>query len=196
MNGNSLNIEKRNSGPGITVMHALYLLLILIAPFAGVYVLLLLSLGVFFWLRLSGRATSDNRGEISLAFSMSLMFLISAVFESFSYHLPLYIILGAFAISVVGSHNWFSPEPGKNSGSGSGRGRMKRKGFSLLWSSVFLGLRILAAFLAGYWIIYWQGFPVSPSLVFFIAVIGAVTGSLFESIPTRIDSNISVPLGA
>ncbi|AKB24745.1 hypothetical protein MSMTP_1276 [Methanosarcina sp. MTP4] len=196
MNGNSLNIEKRNSGPGITVMHAAYLLLILIAPFAGVHVLLLLSLGVFFWLRFSGRATSDNRGEISLAFSMSLMFLVSAVFESFSYHLPLYIVLGAFAISAVGSHNWYSPESGKNSGFGSGGGRVKRKGFSLLWSSVFLGLRILAAFLAGYWVIYWQGFPVSPSLVFFIAVIGAVTGSLFESIPSRIDSNISVPLGA
>jgi uncharacterized protein (TIGR00297 family) len=32
-------------------------------------------------------------------------------------------------------------------------------------------------------------------MVFFIAVIGAVTGSLFESIPSRIERNISVPLG-
>ncbi|MCQ1536541.1 TIGR00297 family protein [Methanosarcina sp. KYL-1] len=196
MNRAAPSFENGNSWRGIPVIHATYLLLILLAPFAGVHILLLLSFAVFLGLRFSKNGLSGAGNSLNLAFSLFLMLLVSAVSENFSYTYPFYIALGAFAISVVSSHiSFFSGLEGF-SFSDSRWDRSKQKGFSLLWSSAFLGMRILAAFLAAGWVVHWQQLQVPYNLVFFIAVIGAVTGSLFESIPSKFDSNISVPLGA
>jgi uncharacterized protein (TIGR00297 family) len=105
-------------------------------------------------------------------------------------------VLAAFAVAAVGNHKTSFSETDDVLGFNSKRSRIKKRSFSILWSSAFLGLRIIAAFFAASWIVYWQNLPVSYNLVFFIAVIGAVTGSLFESIPSEIDKNISVSLGA
>ncbi|MFY9200360.1 MAG: TIGR00297 family protein, partial [Methanosarcina flavescens] len=114
--------------------------------------------------------------------------------SSFTY--PFYIVLAAFAVAAVGNHGIYFSETDHVPDFTTRRSRIKKRSFSTLWSSAFLALRIAAAFLAASWIIYWQGLQVSYNLVFFIAVIGAVTGSLFESIPSKIDKNISVPLGS
>lgn len=37
---------------------------------------------------------------------------------------------------------------------------------------------------------------VSQNLIFFVAVIGSITGALFESIPSKVNDNLSVPLGS
>ncbi len=177
-------------------MHILYFLIILIAPFAGVDLLLVLSLGLFLGLRFSGKFLSCSRDAVSLSFSLILMLLISSVSKDLPYTFPFYIVLAAFAVAAVGNHSSFFSERGFMADFESGKSRMKRRSFSILWSSIFLALRITAAFLAASWIVYWQRLPIPYSFIFFIAVIGAVTGSLFESIPSKIDSNISVSLGA
>jgi len=196
MNRAARPFKSGNSFHGIPVMHTLYLLLILIAPFAGVNLLFLLSIILFLGLRFSGNSLPNYRDVISLSFSLCLMLFVSLISGSFSYSYPFYIVLAAFAVAAVGNHKTSFSETDPVSDFQSRRSRIKKKSFSMIWSSVFLGIRILAAFLAAGWIVYWQELSVSYNLVFFIAVIGAVTGSLFESIPSTIDKNISVPLGA
>lgn len=196
MNRAARSFRNRDSYPKIPVMHILYFLLILIAPFAGVNFLFLLSFALFLGLRLSKSSFFGNRDFISLIFSLTLMLFVSIISGSSSYTYPFYIVLAAFAVAAVGNHKTSFSETDNITGFNSRRSRIKRRSFSIIWSSVFLGLRIVAAFFAASWIVYWQELSVSYNLIFFIAVIGAVTGSLFESIPSEIEKNISVSLGA
>lgn len=196
MNRAAPSFKSGDSFQGIPVMHILYLLLILIAPFAGVNVLFLLSIALFVGIRLSGSIFSCSRSVISLIFSLVLMLFVSVISGGSSFTYPFYIVLAAFAVAAVGNHGIYFSETDHVPDFTTRRSRIKKRSFSTLWSSAFLALRIAAAFLAASWIIYWQGLLVSYNLVFFIAVIGAVTGSLFESIPSKIDKNISVPLGS
>jgi uncharacterized protein (TIGR00297 family) len=196
MNRAARSFRNGNSRQEIPVIHILYFLLILIAPFVGVNFLFLLSVALFLGLRFSGNFFSCSRDVISLVFSLALMLFVSIISGSSSYTYPFYIVLAAFAVAAVGNHKTSFSETDNVPGFNSRRSRIKRRSFSILWSSAFLGLRIVAAFFAASWIVYWQGLLVSYNLIFFIAVIGAVTGSLFESIPSEIDKNISVPLGA
>lgn len=189
-------LENGCSYRGIPVMHVLYLLLILIAPFAGVDLLFFLSLGVFLGLRFSGKYLSCSRDAVSLSFSLSLMLFVSAISKDLPYTLPFYIVLAAFAVAAVGNHSSFFSERGFAADFESEKSRRRQRRFSIMWSSIFLSLRIIAAFFAASWIVYWQKLPIPYNFIFFIAVIGAVTGSLFESIPSKIDRNIPVPLGA
>jgi uncharacterized protein (TIGR00297 family) len=196
MNRAALPLNNRNLYHGIPIMHILYLLLIIIAPFAGVNLLFLLSVILFLGARFSRNDIFCSRDVISLYFSLSLMLFVSFILGSSEYTYPFYIVLAAFAVAAVRSHSSSFSEMTSISDYESRRNRIKKKSFSMLWSSVFLVIRISAAFLAAGWIVYWQKLSISYNLVFLIAVIGAVTGSLFESIPSRIDKNISVPLGA
>jgi uncharacterized protein (TIGR00297 family) len=196
MNRAAQYFRKGNSCREIPVMHILYFLLIIIAPFAGVNFLFLLSLVIFLAFRFSKSSISCNRDFLGLILSLSLMLFVSIISGVSSYIYPFYIVLAAFAVAAVGNHKTSFSETDEVLGFNSRRSRIKKRSFSILWSSAFLGLRIIAAFFAASWIVYWQSLPVSYNLVFFIAVIGAVTGSLFESIPSEIDKNISVSLGA
>ncbi len=196
MNRAARSFKNGDSCQGIPVMHILYLLLILIAPFAGVNLLFFLSVVLFVGIRFSGNVFSCSRDATSLAFSLALMLFVSVISGGSSYTYPFYIVLAAFAVAAVGNHKTSFSETDPAPDFNTKRSRIKKRSFSILWSSAFLALRIAAAFFAASWIIYWQKLPVSYNLIFFIAVIGAVTGSLFESIPSKIDKNISVPLGA
>ncbi len=189
-------LENGYSYRGIPVMHVLYLLIILIAPFAGVDLLLIFSAALFLGMRLSERFLYCSRDAVSLSFSLTVMLLVSAVSKGLPYSYPFYIVLAAFAVAAVGNHISFFSERGFMADFESKKSRRRQRRFSIIWSSIFLALRISAAFLAASWIVYWQRLPVPYNFIFFIAVIGAVTGSLFESIPSKIDSNISVSLGA
>lgn len=196
MNRAALPLNHKVTYHGIPVMYILYLLLILIAPFTGATLLFLISVILFLGTRFSENYISCSRDVISLCFSLSLMLLFSIAMGSSSYTYPFYIALAAFAIAAVENHNTSFSETSPVPDFESRRSRLKKKSFSILWGSVFLGIRIAAAFIAAGWVVYWQNLSISYNLVFLIAVIGAVTGSLFESIPSSIDKNISVPLGA
>ena len=195
MNRAAMPFKKENSYHGIPVIHTLYLLLILIAPFAGINLVFLLSIILFLAIRFSGNYIKHYRDVISLCFSLSLMLFVSFISGNSSYTYPLYIVFAAFAVAAVGNHNHSFVEKEFDSDFKPKFRRIKRRSFSIFWSTAVLGIRIVAAFLAACWIVYWEKISVSYNMVFFIAVIGAVTGSLFESIPSRIERNISVPLG-
>lgn len=196
MNRATLPLNSRITFHGVPVMYIIYVLLILIAPFVGVTLLFLISVILFLGTRFSENYVSRSRDIISLYFSLSIMLLFSLSVGGSTYTYPFYIALAAFAIAAVGNPNSSFSEISSAPDFEPRRKRLKKKSFSIIWGSVFLGMRIAAAFIAASWVVYWQHLSISYNQVFLIAVIGAVTGSLFESIPSSIDKNISVPLGA
>ncbi|MGP8337019.1 MAG: TIGR00297 family protein [Methanosarcinaceae archaeon] len=144
-------------------------------------------------------------GSRGLLIPVFILLLINAIFEHTAYSYPLYIIAGAVAISTFGDsaativrhkrqlkfHALTAEEYPE---------RIYRdemyKNYSVKSSSALLGVGIVTAFLASLWVVYWQGSDVSCNMIFFVAAIGAVTGALIESIPSKANHNLTVPLGA
>ncbi|RLG20488.1 TIGR00297 family protein, partial [Methanosarcinales archaeon] len=74
----------------------------------------------------------------------------------------------------------------------SGR-RVKPESVRVSLTLLFVGT--VFASLIGLWITYWTE-PIPFQLIFFISVIGAVTGALLECVSTKIHDNITVPIGS
>lgn len=145
------------------------------------------------------------RSANNIVVAILLLLLFNYAFRLEGVTFPLYVIGGAVAIGTFGnaSANLFSHWK---------RSQLKSltrleypekryKGedsdvFHLSSSLVMLVVGIISAFLVGAWIIHWTEIAVSYDMIFFIAVIGSVTGTLFESIPSRVDDNISILFGS
>ena len=147
-----------------------------------------------------GTAAAQN-----LAAATFILLLVGAILDLTSYSYPLYIIGGAIAISTFGDtaagfvryndlvkfRSLTKQEyPGKI------YSKEVHTSYSVPSSIAMLITGIVAAFLVGLWIVHWQGTVVSYNMLFFIAVIGAMIGALFETIPSVIDDNLSVPLAS
>jgi uncharacterized protein (TIGR00297 family) len=202
------------------LLHAAFGFLILLFPFIGPKILLILSFLMILALTflpenwflnrylykkplpgsremLTDKINEGLKSAKNLAISVFILMLISALLEFTPYRLPLYVIAGAIAISTFGtsSANFIRHRKqlqilrcGSNS---------KEAECCLLPSSiVLLGVGILTACVAGIWLMHWQDIEIDLNLLFFLAVIGSITGALFESIPSKIDNNLSVPLGS
>jgi len=202
------------------ILHAAFGLLIFTFPFLDILTLLLLDFLIIIILVYfpeypviekflyrkpepgsRERLTDMNDGVKSarnLALSVFIMLLISQVLEFTPLDFPLYVIGGAIAIATFGSGAAsFIRHRKKRHFNGSGMWRKARHEQHILPSSiVMLGIGIIAAYVAGAWIAGWENLGISRNLIFFLAVIGSITGALFESIPSKVDDNISVPLGA
>jgi uncharacterized protein (TIGR00297 family) len=132
-----------------------------------------------------GRLTGLTR----LFLTMGLLFLISSIVGPKKF--PLFIIGGALAITSFGDgvadliniHD---------------RQKNSVKVYSPISSIVFLLSGGIFAFLAGIWILWilaGGGQTINYELVFFLAVLGAVTGALLESM-TSDEDNIVIPFGS
>ena len=147
MNRAAPSFKSGDSFQGIPVMHILYLLLILIAPFAGVNVLFLLSIAQFVRIRHSGTNFYSSRSVISHIYSKVLMILVSVITGGSSFTYPFYIVLAAFAVAAVGNHGIYFSETDHVPDFTTRRSRIIKSSFSTLWSSALLALRI-----AGRWV--------------------------------------------
>lgn len=130
-------------------------------------------------------------GLVQLFFIMSVLFMISLIVGANKF--PLFIIGAAFAITTFGDGvadviNILDKEKTGKSG------QNELKFYSAKSSIVFLISGSVYAFLAGAWI---SGFTlhVPYGMLFFLAVMGAITGAFLESI-TMTDDNIVIPLGS
>ncbi len=145
------------------------------------------------------------RSANNIVFAILLLLLFNYAFRLEGVTFPLYVIGGAVAISTFGSASanlfryWKRAQlkclarldyPEKKY-----KGEDKDM-FNLSSSLVMLIIGIISAFLVGAWIIHWKEIAVSYDMIFFIAVIGSVTGALFKSIPSRVDDNISILFGS
>ncbi|WP_292471034.1 TIGR00297 family protein [Methanolobus sp.] len=203
------------------LLHAAFGLLIVLFPFIGSEILLLLSFIVVMGLTFlpedsrickylykkplpgSREMLTDNindglKSAKHLAVAVFVLMLISSLLELTPYRFPLYVIAAAIAISTFGTSSanfirhrkklqTLRVRPWRNNG---------HESHLLPSSIVLLGVGIITAYFAGLWLMYWQGISVSLNMIFFLAVIGSITGALFESIPSNIDNNLSVPLSS
>ncbi|HEY9205025.1 MAG TPA: TIGR00297 family protein [Candidatus Methanoperedens sp.] len=139
----------------------------------------------------AGRLT----GMFQLFFIMALLLLINLTIGPDK--LPLFIIGGAFAITTFGDGaadiiNIHDKE--KNNA----RKKGDIKVYSARSSIVFLIAGSIFAFLAGAWILAWGGqdiLHVPYGMLFFLAVLGSLTGALLESI-TATEDNVVIPFGS
>ncbi|WP_256623476.1 TIGR00297 family protein [Methanolobus chelungpuianus] len=205
------------------ILHAAFGMLVFAFPFLDVSTLLLLSFLIIIVLAyfpeypviakfLYRKPEPGSREELTdmndgvrsarnLAVSVFTMLLISQMLQFTPLDFPLYVIGGAIAISTFGSSAaTFIRHRTRIHLNGAAR-RINGGGDQHLLPSsiVMLGIGIVSAFVAGFWIAGWGTLGVSREMVnmiFFLAVIGSITGALFESIPSKVDDNISVPLGA
>ncbi len=203
------------------LLHAAFGLLILLFPFIGPEILLLLSflviVGLTFlpedaainrWLykkplpgsreMLTDSINEGLKSAKNLAIAVFILMLISSLLKFTSYQLPLYVIAGAIAISTFGTSaaNFIRHRKKLQSLRYSPKNIDGRESHLLPSSIVLLGVGIITAYIAGTWLMHWHKIDVSPNMLFFLVVIGSTTGALFESIPSRIDNNLSVPLGS
>lgn len=184
-------------------------LIVLLFPFFNMFYFLLLFLGgALLFSRISPKSPvfgilargSDIEagkliGLVQLFFVMAILLLMSFIIGQDKF--PLFIIGGAFAITTFGDgvadiiniH-----DKAKNSH----KQPNDIKVYSAKSSIVFLISGSAYAFLAGAWILAWSEpvfYPVPYGVLFFLAVLGAITGALLESITTTED-NITIPFGS
>lgn len=202
------------------LLHAVFGLLIFAFPFLNIYILLLLDLGIIVALgrfseypliqnflykkplpgsreMLSNEINSGVVSARNLAISVFLMLLISSIFEFTGHSFPLYVIGACIAIATFGSSSATFIRHRKELQLISRKeGDVENESYLLPSSIMLLAVGIFTAYAAGFWISSWQGINAGSNMIFFLAVIGSITGALFESIPSKIDNNISVPLGA
>ncbi|MCZ7380997.1 MAG: DUF92 domain-containing protein [Candidatus Methanoperedens sp.] len=127
---------------------------------------------------------------IQLFFTIAFLFIINLAVGQNKF--PLFIIGAAFAITTFGDGVADAVnilEKAKETGQ-----THEIKYYSAKSSIVFLISGSLYAFVAGTWI---SGFTlkVPDGMLFFLAVIGAITGALLESMITN-DDNIVIPFGS
>ncbi len=134
------------------------------------------------------------KAAMNVTLSVFIMLLISQVLELTKMDFPLYVIGGAIAISTFGCsaasfirHKNFLYKLYYRKGD--------EKEYLLPSSIVMLIVGIIAASVAGSWTSGWRETNVSMDMIFFLAVIGSITAALFESIPSKVDNNLIVPLG-
>jgi len=166
----------------------------LAAAFLGVAMLFSVLSPSSYAFRFFARESDIKAGKlislIQLFFTIAFLLVISLVVGQNKF--PLFIIGAAFAITTFGDGvadavNIF--EKTKETGH-----THEIKYYSAKSSIIFLISGSLYAFVAGTWI---SGFTlkVPDGMIFFLAVIGAITGALLESMITT-DDNIVIPFGS
>jgi len=126
------------------------------------------------------------KGLTHLFLIIGSLFLISSIVGPSKF--PIFIIGGALAITTFGDgvSDIINIHERKKS---------SEKVYSAKSSVVFLISGVIFTFLACAWILSWTGQIIPAELIFFLAVIGAVTGALLESM-TYNEDNIVIPFGS
>lgn len=133
-----------------------------------------------------------------LAGILTLSFLAAVIIENYNIEFPSFLIFQALAVTIFSTRSWFSLF-NKVTLYENIRESEKFKNISLLYEFFLILLRVFGAFLAGVWVAYFTGYDLTVDFLnqlFFISIIGAFIGSLFESIPSKINANASIYLGA
>ncbi len=187
-------------------------LLVLLFPFFDtLYLLIAFIVGALIFLRLPpgspvftllARESDIKEGKltslIQLFFITALLLLVSLLVGQAK--LPLFIIGGAFVITTFGdgiSDIINIHDKAKNDKARNDKKENNTKIYSAKSSIVFLISGGIFAFLAEVWILEWSAvyYPVPYGMLFFLAMLGAISGALLESV-TVTEDNIIIPLGS
>lgn len=207
-------IQAEPQAHGQLLLSFAFMFIFLLFPFVSWEVLIAL----FFSLLLALRFFEDRPGTMKqfepmlkirspqyLVVSVFILLLVSFALNFFSANYPLFVIGQTIAISTMGlgvativrCHMKSKYASLTKNEYPSKKYRDDKNSLNLIPSSISMLITgVIVASVAGAWIVYWQDAGISYNLVFFVAVIGSITAALFESIPSKINENISIPLGA
>lgn len=210
-----LNIDHEYKRQSI---HVLIGMIVLIFPFLHVQYLVMISLMLFLFVLLLPRSSKLRRiltyasdasikrptGALYLSGSMLILLSICWILTFTPYKFPVFIIGGAIAITTFGDGmatilriteqaRYAALDDVEYPARTYFGERIKIE--SVKVSLTLLVVGTVFSFLVGCWITYWTQ-PISLQLIFFISVIGGITGALLECISTRIHDNITVPIGS
>ena len=128
---------------------------------------------------------------------LALSFLAVLFFNDYS-PFPGFLIFQALAVTIFSTRSWFCLL-NRVTLYESACETDRFKNISLHYEFVLILLRVIGAFLVGVWVAAFTGFDLTQDFInqlFFIAIIGAFVGSLFESIPSRVNANASIYIGS
>ncbi|MDR0767543.1 MAG: TIGR00297 family protein [Methanosarcinales archaeon] len=208
---NSLNRDVRNCKLFYLAKYAAGILFILSAAFFPLWIFFTACLAFFILAftpvlpktaALFRLTDSDKLRKLSFDFRLlagilAVSFLAALFLEN---HLPFpsFLIFQALAVTIFSTRSWFCLF-NKVTLYENVCETERFKNISLLYEFGLILLRVIGAFLAGIWVAAFTGFDLTQNFInqlFFIAIIGAFIGSLFESIPSKINANASIYLGS
>ncbi|MDR2944071.1 MAG: TIGR00297 family protein [Methanosarcinales archaeon] len=173
--------------------------------FATCFIFCILSMTPFFRKAVALFRLTDEKKLKQLSFDFRLLagilavsFLAAFLIENDGSKFPVFLIFQALAVTIFSTRSWYSLFS-KVTLYENVRDSEKFKNISLSYEFFLILLRVLGAFLAGVWVAYFTGHEMTIDFLnqlFFISIIGAFIGSLFESIPSQINANASIYLGA
>lgn len=152
-----------------TVVCILFGCVALLLPFLAIWQLMLIVLAVTI-----GFASLTPRVSAHLCFSVLILVVLSWVLN-----FPIYLLGASIAIVTFSAMT---------------RDLIAQRK-TIKGSVTFLVFGVIFAFCIGSWIIALTKIVISSQFMFFLAVIGAITGALLESIPHAND-DLTVPLGS
>ncbi|MBZ3935222.1 DUF92 domain-containing protein [Methanimicrococcus blatticola] len=173
--------------------------------FAGCFILCILSMTPLLSKVAALFHLTDQNKLKQLSFDFRLLtgiltisFLAAVIIGNYDIDFPSFLIFQALAVTIFSTRSWYSLFS-KVTLYENVRESEKFKNISLLYEFFLILLRVLGAFLAGVWVAYFTGYDLTVDFLnqlFFISIIGAFIGSLFESIPSKINANASIYIGA
>ncbi len=160
------------------------ILLLVLFPFVGNLPLAVL----FFALTVASKnVLQKNIGNYyHILLAITILFFINLAALQLGYNFPDYIIIQAIEISTIGL---LVATTVRQNGNGEHNQHTLPSSICLLLAGG------CAAAVSGAWFIYWNG-GAGYEIMLFVAIIGAITAALFESIPSEFNRKLSMTLGS
>ena len=135
-----------------------------------------------------------------LAGMLAITFIAATLLEKsdLAIGFPGFLIFQALAVTIFSTRSWFSLFH-RVTLYEDVRDNESFKNISLRYEFFLILLRVAGAFLAGMWAASFAGYDLTMHFLnqlFFISIVGAFVGSLFESIPSKINANAAIYLSA
>ena len=170
----------------------LFILLAILLPFFPHIYIVVAFLPFLFILLLKSRQHSAHLSSLSgLSLGVFIIGFLAILMKYSGYEFSLYIVGASISITCAGSMAACVIRL-----RGGRKPELNDKFISATSSIGLIVIGALTACIIAYWIVCWQNISVTLSQLFFLSLIGAVTGALVESIPSGTDKNLTMILGS
>jgi len=175
----------------VAYLHLIFfMVLAVLLPFIPVeYLLRFLLVIIIVLMMMRDRRSEITRSILGISSALFILGIIDLFMVSLGYKFPLYIISASICITCAGSVaasliklSWKSQE-------------IEDKTISAVSSIAFIVVGAVLACIIAYWTVEILDLHVTLNQLFFLTLLGSVTGALLESIPSKTDKNFILILG-
>ncbi|MCD4846502.1 MAG: DUF92 domain-containing protein [Methanosarcinales archaeon] len=175
----------------VAYLHLIFfLILAVLLPFIPIeHLLRFLLVITLILIMIRDRKSEITRAILGISSALFILGIIDILMVSSGYKFPLYIISASICITCAGSavaslikSSWKSRE-------------IEDKSIAAVSSIGFIVIGAVLACIISYWTVGILDLHVTLSQLFFLTLLGSVTGALLESIPSKTDKNFILILG-